>query len=184
MKKFLTIMTAAAVLLCGTVLTGCGLKEVVSDSYNQWYKYKSNTPLNIPVLTDDTRQDLDTTSESSQYLQNAELYFYYNPDNGLKVAVQTTSTQEVSMLNGLYSQQMKVVMGGTKQYAPEDFGSVKWTALWTSGKIEKSDEPQISAHPDQCILLNGLTDDGNGNHPKIQWRKFLANYLLTVLIGE
>ena len=49
MKKFLKILTAAAVLLCGLAFTGCGavetiketVLETVNDSYNQWYKYKS-----------------------------------------------------------------------------------------------------------------------------------------------
>ena len=77
------------------------------------------------------------------------------------------------MLQGLYTQHLTVPMGATKQFTKEQFGTKKWTAFTLAVKLEKTTEPEISAHPESCILLNG-----NDNKPKIQWKKFLANYLL------
>ena len=179
MKKFLTIMTAAAVLLCGMVLTSCGLKEVVADSYNTWYKYKSDKEIDIPLIADSATDD-DNAQESDQKLKNAEIYLYFDPDAGLTVSVQSKTTQTASFFNGLYSQTVTTYIGGNKQYTAEEFGSGKWTVLWTSGKIEKSSEPEIHANPDGCIDLSGTKNNGG----KIQWKKFLANYLLKSFLGE
>ncbi len=179
MKKFLKIMTAAAVLLCGMVLTSCGLKEVVADSYNTWYKYKSDKEIDIPLIADSATDD-DNAQESDQKLKNAEIYLYFDPDAGLTVSVQSKTTQTASFFNGLYSQTVTTYIGGNKQYTAEEFGSGKWTVLWTSGKIEKSSEPKIHSNPNECIDLSGTKQNG----AKIQWKKFLANYLLKSFLGE
>ena len=181
MKKIITIMTAAAVLLSAILFTSCGVAEAIKDtvesSYHKWYKYKSSSQINIPVLSA-SESDEDTTAESTQTLKNAEIYFYFNPDSGLTVAVQSTSSQDVDMLNGLISQRVDFVIGSKKRFALNDFGKVKWTALWSSGKIEKASAPKVVTNPDECILLDGT------NQPKIQWRKFLANYLLNKLLDD
>ncbi len=181
MKKIITIMTAAAVLLSAILFTSCGVAEAIKDtvesSYHKWYKYKSSSQINIPVLSA-SESDEDTTAESTQTLKNAEIYFYFNPDSGLTVAVQSTSSQDVDMLNGLISQRVDFVIGSKKSFALNDFGKVKWTALWSSGKIEKASAPKVVTNPDECILLDGT------NQPKIQWRKFLANYLLNKLLDD
>ena len=182
MKKYFKLLTVTSVILFALTFVSCGLlnafKDSVEESYNQWYKYKSgDKQINIPVLAANV-EDNDSQAESTETLKNAEIYFYYDSDNGLKVAVQTSSTQNVSMLEGLYTQEMKVVMGSIKQYTTEEFGKVKWTALWTTGKLEESSEPKISSNPDECIIL------GADNKPKIQWKKFLANYLLNQFIED
>ena len=181
MKKIITIMTAAALLLSAVVFTSCGVAEAIKDtvegSYNKWYKYKSTKQINVPVLSSSDTDD-DSTAESTQTLKNAEIYFYFNPDSGLKVAVQSVTTQDVTMLNGLIGTKVDFVIGSTKDFSLNDFGKVKWTALWSSGKIEKASAPKIVTNPDECILLDGT------NQPKIQWRKFLANYLLNKLLDD
>ena len=180
MKKFLTMMTAAAVLLCGIVFAGCGVvetvKETVSSSYDQWYIYKKgDKQIDIP-LVDSEAYDTDEANESTTKLKDADIYFIYNPDSGLTVAIQAVTTQNVSVLNGLVTNTMDMVVGQEKQYP--DFGKGKWGALWGSGKIKKADAPKIHTNPEQCIDL----DSENG--PKIQWKKFMANYLLDKLLED
>lgn len=174
MKKLVKILSVAAVLLCGIMVTSCAaaetIKEVVDATHNTWYKYKNKT--SIPVLNK-TEADSDNAVESSDKLKDADIYFYFDSNNGLKVAIQSESTQTVDFLNGLYEQEQKVIMGSTKQFTKEQFDSKKWTALTLAIRMEKADEPEISAHPDRCIVLGS-----NENKPKIQWKKFLANYLL------
>lgn len=180
MKKILTIMTAAAVLLAGLIFTSCGAKEIIKEtvdgSYKQWYKYKSNRQIDIPVLqstADDNQAD-----ESTDKIKNAEIYFYYDKDIGLKVAIQASKEEQITLYNGLFSTRQELTIGSVKQYTPQEFGKVKWSALWGSGKLEKTNEPKIVAKPSECIVL------GEGTNPKIQWKKFLTNYLLDKLLED
>ncbi len=181
MKKFLKIMTATAVLLCGLALTGCGLKQIVKEtaesSYNQWFKYMSDKQIDIPLVAS-TSADTEDAAESTQTLKNAELYFYFNPDAGLTVAVQSVTTQDVEMLQGLLSTKVDFVVGSTKEYTLQEFGKYKWAALWGSGKVEEASAPKIYTNPSECIVLGGE------NQPSIQWKKFLRNYLLNKLLEE
>lgn len=181
MKKIMKIMTAAA-LLCTVLFAGCAVaeavKESVNDSYKQWYKYKSgDKQINIPMVNS-TAEDTDDAAESSRTLKNAEIYFYFDQDVGLTVAVQSVTTQDVELMNGLLKDKVDFVVGETHAYPLEKFGKRKWAALWGSGKIEKTSAPKIFTNPDQCIQLN------KENGPKIQWKKFLANYLLNKLLDD
>lgn len=183
MKKFLKIMTAAAVLLCGLALTGCGaaetiketVLETVNDSYNQWYKYKSTKPINIPIAAAGADED-----EDVKKLENADIYLFFNPDVGLTVSIQTETVQTVELLNGLYSQDMTITVGGNKEYPSSQFGKKSWYTVWGSGKLEKSSEPKIHAHPDECVEIG----KGKAQNAQIQWKKFLANYLLNSLLDD
>ena len=181
MKKSMKIMTAALVLLSGLLLAGCGVKEIiketVDDSYNQWYKYKSEKQIDIPLVANSTL-DTPDAEESTDTLKNAEIYFYFNPDEGLTVAVQSVTTQDVEMVKNLISTKVDFVVGSTKKYTLQEFGKIKWAALWGSGKVEKADAPKIITNPKECIILGGE------NSPTIQWKKFLANYLLNKLLDD
>lgn len=182
MKKIIKTMTALTVLLCGMMLCGCGVAEAVknsiSDTYNQWYKYNNgDKQIDIPMVNS-VEEDTDDASESSRTLKNAEIYFYFDPDAGLTVAVQSVTTQDVELMNGLLKDKIDFVVGETHLYPLEKFGKGKWTALWSSGKIEKATAPKIYTNPDECIQLN------KENGPKIQWKRFLANYLLTKFIED
>ena len=73
---------------------------------------------------------------------------------------------------------MDLVVGSTNVYPPEKFGKAKWAALWGSGKISKDSAPKIYTNPTECIDLS--SEDG----PKVQWKKFLANYLLVKLLED
>ena len=176
MKKIAKILSAAAVLLCVLVMTGCGaaetLKETVletiNDSYKQWYKYEK--AVTVPMGAEDEN----TSSEEKHKLKDAELFVYYDPDVGLKVAFQSTSTQDIEVVEGLFSTQIDLVTGGTKEYTKEEFGKGKWAALWASGKFQKCNAPKIVTEPERCMVLTGE----NANDFKIQWKKMLANYLL------
>ena len=177
MKKFLTMFGAAAVLLCGILFTSCsngsdnsnanaiGLQTIITSTYGKWYKYSGSKTIKIPL------SDVDDENASSQKheLQNVDVYVYFQPDTGLKVAVQAEKEQNVEIFNGLLTQSVNVTMGGVKQYDADKFGSGKFTA---------SDTPKIVAHPDQCIKLDDFADY------KIQWKKVLTNVLINYLLGE
>lgn len=180
MKKFTKILSAAALLLCGLMITGCGvadaIKDTVEGSYKHWYKYKTDEQIDIPVL-DKSETDSDDAAESTNKLVNAEIYLYYDLDEGLTVAVQSETKQEVSFLGGLYTNEVTVPMGGTTKVSKEKFNAAAWGLLYASGKIVKSDAPAIVADSDHCIVISGE----ESTKPKIQWKRFISNYLLNML---
>lgn len=187
MKKITKILAAAAVLACGLVLSGCAAAETIKEtvvenvngSYKQWYKYKSKNKVDVPLLDASVTEE-DNTPESTNKLKDAQIYLYFDPDAGLTVAIQSTTTQEVSLLGGLYTQNMDVVVGDYKDFPLEKFGKKSWYTVWGSGKLEKSSEPKIHSNPDECIRIG----TNKAPNSKIQWKKFLANYLLNSLIEE
>ncbi len=187
MKKLSKILLAAAVLLCGLIVTGCAaaqtLKETVvesvNDSYNNWYKYKSKKQIDIPMFDSSITNDDENTTENGK-LKDAQIYFKFDPDNGLKIAVQSVTKQEVSLLGGLYSQDMDIVVGDTYDVSLAKFGKKSWYTLWGSGKLEKTSAPKIATNPDECIVIG--TDKAPTS--KIHWKKFLANYLLGSLLDD
>lgn len=179
MKKFLKILTAAAVLLCGLAFTGCGaaetIKEIVDSTHQKWYKYTGETSIDIPLGADDNSEN----STSTNYLKNAEIYIYY--DHGLTVAIQSVSKQDIQIFNGLATTTQDIYLGGSKTYTEEQFGTVKWTALLAAANFKQQTQaPKIIADPDNCVIVGG---DQASNY-KIQWKKFLANYLIGTLLGE
>ncbi len=182
MKKYVKIMAVAAILLSGLMLAGCAaaetIKEIVDSTHNTWYKYKSDKQIDIPVLSA-SEEDNDSAAESSNKLKDAQIYFYFDSNNGLLVAIQSETKQTVSILNGLYQQEQTLIMGSTKQFTKDQFDTNKWSAFVLGVKLEKTNEPEISAHPDRCIVLGS-----DQNKPKIQWKKFLANYLLGHLLED
>ena len=183
MKKFLKILTCAAILISGLALTGCGAKEIIketiNDSYNSWYKYKSNKQIDVPLISASAIED-DNDPESTNKLKNAEIYVKFNPDSGLTVAIQSVTNQEVSLLGGLYTTNMDVVVGDTKEFPLTQFDKKKWYAVWGSGKFEKASAPKIVTNPSECITLGSE----KAPNSKIQWKKFIANYLLNKLLDD
>ena len=183
MKKILTIMTAAAVLLAGLIFTGCGAKEIIketiNDSYNSWYKYNTNKQIDVPLIASSTTEG-DDDPESPNKLRNAEIYVKFNPDSGLTVAIQSVTSQEVSLLGGSYTTNMDVVVGDTKDFPLTQFDKKKWYALWGSGKFEKTSAPKIITNSGECLLLGSE----KAPNSKIQWKKFIANYLLNKLLDD
>ena len=174
MKKFLTMISAAAVLLCGILFTSCGAAAAVVDylagTYNTWYKYTGTATIPLGNSEDDLE-----TSAALKTLEGVEFFVYFNPQNGLKVALQASKDQNVELYNGLVNTNMKVYMGGTKDYTAEQFGSIRWSALITTGKFVPATTPKIVSNPEECILLNAQSF-------KIQWKKVLANYLINLLL--
>ncbi len=171
MKKYVNLFVAAAVLLCGLVLTGCDLvKDALEGTYNQWYVCEKT--LSIPL----TKENDESYTGS---LSAAEVYVKYNPDTGIKVAVQSTSNQDVQMFNGLISTNQTVYVGGTKEFNSSEYDSWKWVALMGSGYFEEADEPVISSGNGTCLQLVG--DNGSGNIT-IQWQKVLRDYLIDLLL--
>ena len=177
MKKLTKIMIAAAVLLCGFVVTGCGaaaaIKEQIEQTYGKWYKYTGT--INVPLGNTDSED-----AKEEKTLKEAEVYVCFESDEGLTVAIQSTSTQNVEILNGLASTSVDIVTGGKKKFDAESFGAGKWTALMATGYFKPSSEPKISSEPDKCLVLMGE----DKNEFQIQWRKVLRNYLINLVFPE
>lgn len=175
MKKFLTMISAAAVLLSGILFTSCGAAAAVVDylagTYNTWYKYTGTATIPLGNSEDDAEN-----AEALKTLEGVEFFVNFNPQSGLKVALQASKDQNVELYNGLVNTNMKVYMGGTKDYTAEQFGSVKWSTLLATGRFVPSTTPKIVSNPEECILLNAQSF-------KIQWKKVLANYLINLLLN-
>lgn len=179
MKKYVKLFVVTAVLLFGLTLVGCGaaqtIKEIVDSTHQKWYKYNGSTTLEIPLGEDDNS----VTSNTSNTLKNAEIYVYY--DHGLTVAVQSVSEQDVTICGGLFSTTQEVVVGGTKKYSEEEFGSLKWTALLAAANFKQQQSaPRVVSDPDHCIII----DKNGASNLKVQWKRFLKEKLIDLLIGE
>ena len=194
MKKIFKTLVAASVLLCGFVFTSCGYlleKEKegnedlsLTDYYINlklqktekiWFKYQG-TIKEIPI------GDITDTDESKETgkLENAEIYFYFDRDKGLKVAIQAESEQQVGLLGGAITTQMKVITGSVHVY--EDFTAKKWIALTDgAGTALKEDvEPKVSSNPEECFIIGGE----EANTVTVQWKRVLAEIILNQLFKE
>lgn len=181
MKKITRTFVVLTVLLGVLSLTGCGLfesvKEALEESHDTWFKYTGDTQIDIPLGSD---ADADEKSAAAHTLQDVELYLYFDADEGLTVAVQSSYNQNVDVLGGLVTQTVTMYTGGTKTYT--DFTALKWDTAYMNLQmnLEECDEPEVSAHPEKCLILAG--DDAKDC--KIQWKKVLANILLQKLFEE
>ncbi len=178
MKKIMKVLLAAAVFAGTVMMTGCGLGERIKETYNTWYQYNKEGGLSIPVSD---ASDSDSLADSTgKMMENAEIYVYYDDDEGLTLAVQSTKAQDIELAGGLLSTTVDVVTGGTKQYTKAEFGAVKWTALMASGAFSESRTPKVVADPDHCVILTGEGE----NKFSFQWKKVLKRIILQQLLGE
>ena len=141
--------------------------------------YSNEEGLSIPVSDLSDADSMD--SSAGKLMENAQLYVYYDEDDGLTVAVQSTKAQKIQLAGGLLETSVDVVTGATKKYTTKEFGMVKWGLLVASGLFETTSTPEVVAHPDRCIILAG---EGEGAEFSFQWKKLLKNILLEQLLGE
>ena len=175
MKKIIRTLVAASVLICGMVFTGCDmfLNFKLKNTEGKWFKYEGEVP-DIPLgLTDDSKDDPDTGK-----LKNAELYLYFDRDNGLTVAIQAESKQTVELFGGAASTELKLITGNVNTY--DDFTTSKWIALTEVAPMTACEAPKVYTNPDECLLIGGE----ESNNIKIQWKKVLANIIINKLLGE
>ncbi len=192
MKKIFKTFVVASVLLTAFAFTGCGfllekekegnedltLKDYLIDqklknTENKWFKYDGKVP-DIPLgLTDNSENDAQTGK-----LENAELYLYYNRDDGLTVAIQAESEQVIELFGGAASTTMKLVTGNVNTY--ENFTVARWITLSELAAMSPCEAPEVVTEPDKCILIGGE----ESNNIKIQWKKVLANIIINKLLGE
>ena len=175
MKAIRSVFVAAAIFCAAALLTSCGSKdsfeELFAGTYNQWYKYKgSQNSISLGSSEDD--------SEAGKTLKNVEVFCKFNPASGLTIAVQASTSQNIDVLGGIAGTDVKLTTGGKKEYSLEQFNQAKWIGLYTAVPMSSSGTPKIISSPDECILLDNLSD------LKIQWKKVLAKFLLTNLLGE
>ena len=175
MKKIFKTLVAASVLLGVFAFTGCSflMDFKLKNTENKWFKYEGDVP-DIPLgVTDNSEED-----PQAGKLENAELYFYYNRDDGLKVAVQAESTQVIELFGGAASTSVKLVTGSVHTYS--DFSTTRWITLTELSAMTACTEPTVVAEPDKCILIGGE----ESNNIKIQWKKVLANIIINKLLGD
>ncbi len=173
MKKISKFIATLSILAAIFLMVGCGVKDLVK--YDTWYKYNKEGGLDIPVGDAGTG---DSETATGQLMQNAELYVFYNKTDGLKLAVQSTKSQNIELAGGLLQTSVDVVTGGTKEYPVSEFGTGKWSALILSGNFSESKAPKIVTDPDHCINLTNSEDFS------FQWKKVLKRILINKLLGE
>lgn len=183
MKKLTKLFVVAAVVLAGFMMSGCDLlgmlKDQVASTYNTWYKYTGTIP-SIPVANAaDADADVD---KSTGAFKDAEIYVYFDEDDGLTLAIQSTSEQNISLLGGLASTVTKVTTGGTKQYPISEFGKIKWAGLVSSGSFEESKKPAVATKPTPAGVI--LLTDPEANVFNFQWKKVLKEILIEQLLGD
>lgn len=190
MKKIYKTLVAASVLLCGLVFTGCDfllerennedlnikdyyLDKKLEKTEKKWFQYKGEVP-DIPIgAKTDTNEDTETGK-----LENAELYLYFDRDEGLTVAIQAETTQQVGLFGGAITTDMKLITGSVHVY--DDFTTTKWIALTEFAALKDAEEPKVSSNPDECLIIGG----DEANSITVQWKKVLANIILNKLLGE
>lgn len=172
MKKYVKLFVAAAVLLCGLVLTGCGVKDYVEQTYDTWYQYEyDGSAIKIPLGATDGED-----AQTLKYLEDVEFYVLYNPDEGLTVAIQADTQQNIEIFNGLGSIPTEITTGGSHTFNSNEFGKVLWSTLvLLPTGLEESTTPKIVSNPDECVKLDNFANI------KIQWKKVLATYLVNFL---
>ena len=173
MKKITKLIAVFSLVASVIMMCGCGIKDYAK--YDTWYKYNKEGGLDIPVGAAGTADSLDATGQS---MKNAELYVFYNQTDGLKLAVQSTKTQNIEIAGGLLQTSVDVVTGGTKEYPTSEFSSARWTALILSGNFTECSAPKIVTNPEQCINLT------NNENFTFQWKKVLKRILINKLLGE
>ena len=103
---------------------------------------------------------------------------YLDDDKCLKVIIQKDRVETVDVAGGLLQQDISVTTGAEKQYTKEQFGTVKWASLVSSGMITKTSAPKFATDRAHCIDLSEAVGQG------IQWKKFLKKILINQLLGE
>ena len=181
MKKLTKLFAGLVIFASSLMLTSCLFDW--EQTYETWYKYRGDS-LSIPVVAKaDADAEADASGIASGMMEDAELFVWFSPDEGLKIAIQSTSEQEISIGNGLLTTTAEVVTGGYKTYANKtDFGTLRWKGLYATGLLEEADTPEVIAHPDKCIIL--ASDDGEANKFDFHWKRILKQILLNQLLGE
>ncbi len=173
--KSIRYLFIAALVFTAAVLVSCGakasLEELYSGTYSQWYKYNGSTN---SILLGSSEDD----SSASKTLKGIEVFCKFDQMSGLVVALQAATSKNVDILGGLSEANVKVTAGGKKEYTLSQFNQAKWIALFSIVPLTKASTPKIISDPDSCIMLDNL------DNFKIQWKKVLANFLLTQLLGE
>ena len=173
MKKISKLLAVMTVVASVFMICGCGLKDAIDATHNKWYKYNNESGVDIP-LGSDTSED----AASALDLKNAEFYVYFDDEDGLLVAVQSTKSENVELYKGLMSTTVDVTIGSTKQYTKEQFGTGRWATMIALGNFVKCDAPKIVTDPNGCFVITNALENG------IQWKKVLRNILINRLLGE
>lgn len=186
MKKFLTIMTAAVVLLCGLVLTGCS---------------NDNNPFLAPKQTWFRRQI--TYTNSSGNSTNLYAYFCYSDDAftprdssenlgaGLTVVVTSINNSDDPIITTLtshkyllktFSNTGNTTVGGTTDDGSDNetksfrMSYTKWCWMYN---LIRMDQQEGTATP----LKNDAGFTELTDLSSFSWKKIMAEYLLDNLLN-
>ncbi len=200
MKKFTKIMSIAAVLLCGLMITGCGdtadrLKEALSGPKDTWFrrtveytnKDGEKTDLYVYMCYSDTgytANDMDSTAQAKM-------------KSGLTVVVTSKTEADTNpVISGLtsgkyilknFSDQTATDLDDTDDDSNLDsskkgkksfkMSTAKWNWMYNTVTLEK-----------QNGTITPLRDDANyselTNLSSFSWKKVMASYLLDNLLED
>ena len=161
MKKITAVLTVLAVMAGALMFTGCGVGNLISDTYDSWYVYKKE--VNVPVAGEDE-------SSTDGILKNAQVYVRFNPTDGLDVRVCTTHTQTINFMGTGYEIETTQVTGADKHYPiSAEVNVASWTIMQGTGNFIKEEAPEPSIKLDDILK-------GNFN-----LKRMLANLLLGTL---
>ena len=179
MKKVFKLFAGLVVLASVFMLSGCGELDIYKQTYNTWYKYDDANGLNIPLIAK-TAEDKDDNS-ATNYLNNAEVYVYFDGDTKvLRVVTQSAKEEQISLYGGLIDTTQYIIIGGENYFAKEKFGMPGWIALLGTNKFKPSNTPAFVSNPSQSIQIWGK----EGTELKIQWQRVLKQYLVNLLLGD
>lgn len=185
MKKTTKILSIALVLFAGLIISSCDLfnqiKDAVEDTYDTWYKYNGES-LNLPVTANANADADDDNPTGSEFLKKAQIYVLFNETKGLTLAVQAQSSENVSLLGGSISTEVKVTTGSVKQYTLDEFDATKWSVLALSGNFEKCKIPEVAISPTPAGVI--LLNDPKAAGFNLQWKKVLRDILIDKLLGD
>lgn len=170
MKKFFNVLVATSILICGFVFTGCNAAAMLGSTTNQWYSYARTVDIPLGITGDE--------DDAVSTLKDANIYFYFDEEEGLTVAVQAETEESVDILGGLLSQKVDITAGASYQF--ENFNSATWLTLVALSGCCKCDEPKVVSDPEECLILGGE----NAKETKVVWKKVLAEIIMNKLLGE
>lgn len=187
MKKYVKLVVAAAVLLCGLVLTGCG----------------DNNPFLAPKETWFRREIKYTSNSDSSQFTTLYAYFCYSDDGftpkNSSVALDPGLTVVVTTKSNIDATAIIAELTATK-YIKKTFSNTTNTVVGSDGGDAEGTQTKSfrMTYSKWCWMYNlirmeeqdgtitPLRDDGNYSEltdlSHFSWKKIMADYLLDTLL--
>ena len=199
MKKFAKIITAAVVLLCGMLLTGCGaadnIKEALSGPKDTWFRKEITYKTGSGADEKSTELVVFMLYSEDGYT-STELRSDVTVGPGLTlVVIPSGEVSDNSVIQGLTTGKYLIktfsnteeteVEGGTDDGTSNTatkikMTSTKWNLIYNSvDNLEKLTGVITPLHNDNKSVWHELTKPDT-----FSWKKIMANYMLDQLLDE